>query len=91
MEVYMIWVMWALISGLTIGAAAKFIMPGRDPGGVFITMLLGMMGAVLAQFVVQLFEWYPRYRKVGFIPSLLGAIFILAIYRLIKKRQIHSV
>lgn len=85
----MIWLLWALIFGLIIGAVAKFIFPGKDPGGVFVTMLLGMLGAVFAQFIVQLFEWYPRYRKVGFIPSVLGALLILAAYRFINTRKHH--
>ncbi len=87
----MVWFLWALFSGLIVGVIAKLIMPGKDPGGIFVTMLLGIFGAVLAQFVVQLFEWYPRYKTVGFVPSIIGAFIILAIYRLSKGRgnQIH--
>jgi len=85
----MIWLLWALLLGLVVGAVSKLIMPGKDPGGILVTMLLGMMGAILAQFLVQLFEWYPRYKTVGFAPSVIGAFVILAIYKLIKTRRNH--
>jgi uncharacterized membrane protein YeaQ/YmgE (transglycosylase-associated protein family) len=82
----MVWFLWAMILGLIVGAIAKLILPGKDPGGILVTILLGVMGAILAQFVVQLFEWYPRYKTVGFIPSVIGAFFILGIYRLSKTK-----
>lgn len=72
---------WTLIIGLVAGAIAKFLMPGRDPGGIFITMLLGVAGSFLANFVGTQLGWYASTEAAGLIASVVGAVVLLAIYR----------
>lgn len=81
------WILWTLIIGLVIGAVAKLLMPGRDPGGIFITMLLGVAGAFLAGLIGRTFGFYrvPG-RGPGFIASVLGAILLLGLYRMTRRR-----
>src|SRR5215831_17150259 len=79
-------ILWAIVVGLVVGALAKLIMPGRDPGGVLVTILLGIAGAVLASFLGRALGWYAQGQSAGFIASVVGAIILLAIYRLIRGR-----
>lgn len=81
---------WTLLVGLVVGALAKFLMPGKDPGGIIITMLLGVAGALLAGFVGNQFGWYNPGEAAGFVASVIGAIILLAIYRAFigRRRQI---
>ena len=76
---------WTIIVGLVVGALAKFIMPGKDPGGIIVTILLGIAGAVVARFAGQALGLYAQGEGAGIIASLLGAIVLLAIYRMFKK------
>ena len=78
--------LWMLIIGLVIGAIAKLIMPGHDPGGIIVTMLLGIAGSILAGFLGRAVGWYSEGQSAGFIASILGAIILLAIYRVIIGR-----
>lgn len=78
---------WALLVGLVVGAVAKFIMPGKDPGGIFITMLLGVAGAFLANWIGRNAGWYAEGEAAGFIASVVGAIILLMIYRMLFKRR----
>ncbi|MFN3454181.1 MAG: GlsB/YeaQ/YmgE family stress response membrane protein [Pseudobdellovibrio sp.] len=73
---------WALIIGLFVGAIAKFIMPGRDGGGIIVTALLGVAGAMLAGWIGSSAGYYQPHEPVGLIASVLGAMLILFIYRL---------
>ena len=75
---------WMCIIGLIVGALAKFIMPGKDPGGIIITILLGIAGALLAGYVGRALGWYQQGQSAGFITSVIGAIVLLALYRLWK-------
>jgi uncharacterized membrane protein YeaQ/YmgE (transglycosylase-associated protein family) len=75
---------WTLIIGLIAGGLAKFIMPGKDPGGMVITMVLGIAGSFLATFLGQSVGWYTAGSSTGLIGSTLGAILILMIYRMFK-------
>jgi uncharacterized membrane protein YeaQ/YmgE (transglycosylase-associated protein family) len=75
---------WMCLIGLIAGALAKWIMPGRDPGGWFITMLLGIVGAILAGFLGRAVGWYEPGEGAGLIASVLGAILVLWIYRKTK-------
>lgn len=77
---------WIII-GLLAGAAAKLVMPGRDPGGCIVTMLLGIAGALLAGYVGRLAGFYKAGEPAGFIAATLGAIAILAVYRLFMRRS----
>jgi uncharacterized membrane protein YeaQ/YmgE (transglycosylase-associated protein family) len=78
--------LWMLIIGLVVGALAKLIMPGRDPGGIFITMLLGIAGSFLAGLIGRAVGWYRPGQSAGFFASIIGAIVILAIYHAIRNR-----
>ena len=69
------------IAGLIIGAIAKFVMPGRDPGGFLVTMILGMAGALLAGWIGRAMGLYAPGEAAGWIMSVIGAIILLAIYR----------
>ena len=76
---------WTIILGLIVGAVAKLLMPGRDPGGWTITLLLGLLGSFIGTFLGRAVGWYHEGQSAGFIASVLGAIILLAIYRLVKK------
>jgi uncharacterized membrane protein YeaQ/YmgE (transglycosylase-associated protein family) len=78
--------LWEAIIGLIVGALAKFLMPGKDPGGIFITMLIGIAGSLLATFVGSHVGWYREGQRAGFMMSVLGAIVLLALYRLIRGK-----
>ena len=77
---------WIVIGALA-GIIAKAIMPGRDPGGCIITILLGVAGALLAGFIGNAVGWYKPGEGAGFIAAIVGAILILFIYRLIGGRR----
>ncbi len=77
--------LWVAIIGLVVGALAKLIMPGKDPGGFIITMLLGIAGSFIATFIGRAIGWYQPGQAAGFIMSLVGAIVLLAIYHLFRK------
>ena len=79
--------LWALIIGLVVGALAKLIMPGRDPGGIIITMLIGIAGSFIATFLGRALGWYRNGQGAGFIASLIGAILLLWIYRVVVARR----
>jgi len=78
--------LWMIVVGLIVGALAKLIMPGRDPGGIIVTILLGIGGSVIAGLIGRALGWYTEGEPVGFIASVVGAIIILAIYRMIIGR-----
>ena len=79
-------ILWTLIVGLVVGFVAKLLMPGRDPGGFIVTILLGVAGAFLAGYGGRAAGLYQPGEAPGFIMSVIGAIVILFVYRLIKKR-----
>ena len=72
---------WILF-GLIVGAVAKLLMPGRDPGGIIVTMVLGIVGALLGGFVGRALGMYAANEGAGFIMALVGAVFVLLVYRL---------
>jgi uncharacterized membrane protein YeaQ/YmgE (transglycosylase-associated protein family) len=80
-------ILWTILIGLFAGLLAKMIMPGKDPGGFVVTILLGIAGAVVANFLGRAVGWYQGDRGAGLIASTLGAILILWIYRLVKTRK----
>jgi uncharacterized membrane protein YeaQ/YmgE (transglycosylase-associated protein family) len=77
----------SLIIGLIAGAVAKLIMPGKDPGGFFVTMGLGVVGALLATFLGRAVGWYNEGEGGGFIAAVVGSIVILAVYRWVKGKR----
>jgi len=78
---------WTIIIGLVVGAVAKLLMPGKDPGGFIITILLGIAGAFIASKLGQAIGWYKEGEAAGFIMSVVGAMILLLLYRLIFKRK----
>ena len=78
---------WTLIIGVVVGAIAKLLMPGRDPGGFFITMLLGVAGAFVGTFLGRALGLYAEDQTAGFVASIVGAIVLLAIYRMFTRRK----
>lgn len=79
-------IIWTLIIGLIVGAIAKLLMPGRDPGGFIITILLGIAGAFLAGFIGRALHWYAAGEPAGFIASIIGAVILLILYRLVRNK-----
>ena len=77
---------WIVIGGIA-GAIAKLLMPGRDPGGCIITILLGIAGALLAGFLGRAIGWYEPNEGAGFVAAIVGACVILLIYRLVLARR----
>ena len=77
---------WIVI-GLLAGGIAKLLMPGKDPGGCIVTVLLGVAGALLAGFIGKSLGWYQSNEGAGFIAAIVGAFVLLAIYRLIARRR----
>ena len=77
---------WILF-GLIVGALAKLVMPGRDPGGIIVTMLLGIAGAVLGGFIGRAMGLYGEGEAAGFVMSFLGAVALLALYRVMIGRR----
>ena len=82
----MLHLLWEALIGLIVGAIAKFLMPGKDPGGIFITMLIGVAGALIATFIGSKAGLYQEGQSAGFFMSLLGAVVLLFLYRLIKGK-----
>ena len=79
-------ILWTLIIGLVAGAIAKLLMPGRDVGGFFITMALGVLGAFVATWLGQALGWYAPGESAGFFGAIVGSIILLALYRLFFRR-----
>jgi uncharacterized membrane protein YeaQ/YmgE (transglycosylase-associated protein family) len=77
---------WIVIGGLA-GGIAKLLMPGKDPGGCIITVLLGVAGALLAGWIGHALGWYKEGEGAGFIAAIVGAFILLAIYRLLAGRR----
>ena len=78
-------ILWTIIIGFVAGALAKFIMPGKDPGGIIITILIGIAGSIVFTYLGQFLGIYEPGQTAGFIGATIGAIILLAIYRLIKR------
>lgn len=79
--------LWTLLIGLIVGAVAKFLMPGKDPGGIFITMALGVAGSLVATYLGRVLGLYGAGSSAGFIMSVIGAMILLLVYRLVVKRS----
>ena len=84
-------IIWMLIIGLVVGALAKLIMPGKDPGGVIVTIAIGIVGALIAGLLGRSLGWYHDGEGAGFIASIIGAVILLAGYRVIAgRRHVHA-
>ena len=75
-----------IVFGLIVGALAKLVMPGRDPGGILVTMMLGIAGALVAGFLGRSLGWYGAGEPAVFLMATLGAVLLLFIYRRFRTR-----
>ena len=80
-------IIWSIIIGAIVGLIAKFLVPGRDPGGFVVTPLIGIGGAVVATYLGQFLHFYEPGQNAGFIASVIGAVIILLVYRAIRGRS----
>ncbi|PTY08509.1 GlsB/YeaQ/YmgE family stress response membrane protein [Opitutaceae bacterium EW11] len=76
-----------IVIGLLVGLVAKLILPGRDPGGVLVTALLGIAGSVLAHFLGTRLGWYDEQEPAGFLAAVGGAVLLLLLYRLLFRQR----
>jgi uncharacterized membrane protein YeaQ/YmgE (transglycosylase-associated protein family) len=76
-----------IVFGAIVGVIAKLLMPGRDPGGFIVTILLGIAGALVGGFIGRALGWYQANEGAGFVMSLVGAVLLLWVYRLATRRQ----
>jgi len=83
----MLSLLWTALIGLIVGALARLILPGKDPGGMLVTMIIGIAGSFLGTFLGRLVGHYQEGQSAGFFMSLVGAIVLLAIYHFFKRRQ----
>lgn len=79
-------ILWTLLIGLIVGAVAKFLMPGKDPGGLIVTILLGIAGSFAATLLGRALGLYEPGASAGFIASVLGAMLLLFLYHLVRRR-----
>ncbi|HEV8309845.1 MAG TPA: GlsB/YeaQ/YmgE family stress response membrane protein [Methylomirabilota bacterium] len=77
-----------IIFGLVVGIVAKFLMPGRDPGGFIVTILLGIAGALVGGFLGRAVGWYGEGDPVGFLMAVVGAVVLLIVYRMLAHRSV---
>jgi uncharacterized membrane protein YeaQ/YmgE (transglycosylase-associated protein family) len=86
----MLHLLWTALIGLVVGAIAKFIIPGKDPGGIWITMLIGIAGSFVGTWIGRMVGHYGENDSAGFLMSLVGALILLGIYHLIKRAQVRT-
>jgi uncharacterized membrane protein YeaQ/YmgE (transglycosylase-associated protein family) len=79
------YILWIILIGLVVGAIARLLMPGSDPGGWIFTIVLGIAGSFVGTFLGRFFGLYGPGQTAGFIGSVVGAVIILAIYRALRK------
>ena len=80
-------IIWTIVIGFIVGLLAKFVMPGKDPGGFFITAAIGIIGTLIATYGGQALGIYGGQETAGFIGAFIGAIILLIIYRLIMRNR----
>lgn len=80
--------LWVFVIGLVVGLVAKLLTPGRDPGGFIVTALIGIAGSLLATWAGQnVFGWYQAAQSAGFVASVIGAIVLLLLYHLVRRKS----
>ncbi len=80
-------IIWTILIGFVVGIVAKFLMPGRDPGGFIITVLIGIAGSFVASYLGRAMGWYQMGESAGFIAAVLGSIVLLFVYRMLAGRR----
>jgi uncharacterized membrane protein YeaQ/YmgE (transglycosylase-associated protein family) len=86
----MLHLLWVALIGLIVGALAKLIMPGKDPGGILVTMGIGIAGSEVATWIGRLLGLYGPNASAGFLMSVLGAVLLLAIYHFFRRKVVHT-
>lgn len=81
-------ILWTILIGFIVGLVAKFLMPGRDPAGFIITVIIGVIGSVLATYLGRAMGFYQVGESAGFIAAVLGSIILLVIYRMVTGRKV---
>jgi uncharacterized membrane protein YeaQ/YmgE (transglycosylase-associated protein family) len=76
-------IIWTILIGFVVGIVAKFLMPGRDPAGFFITAIIGVVGSIIATYLGRALGFYQVGESAGFIAAVIGAIILLFVYRLV--------
>ena len=79
--------LWMLVVGLFVGIVAKFLMPGKDPGGFIVTAILGVLGAAVAGYLGRAAGWYQEGEPVGFVSAVIGSMLLLFAYRVVIGRK----
>jgi uncharacterized membrane protein YeaQ/YmgE (transglycosylase-associated protein family) len=80
-------IIWTILIGLIAGALAKFIMPGKGPGGIIVTILIGIVGSILFTYLGKFLGLYEEGETAGFFGAVIGAIILLFLYNLFKKKS----
>ncbi len=80
-------IIWTIIIGFLAGIVAKFVLPGKDPGGFIMTTLIGIAGALIATYLGQAIGWYQAGQSAGFIGAVVGSIILLLLYRLFFRKK----
>ena len=80
-------IIWTILIGFMVGIVAKFLMPGRDPGGFIITALIGIVGSVVATYLGRAMGFYQVGESAGFIAAVVGAIILLFVYRMVTGKR----
>ena len=82
-------ILW-IVFGLVVGIVAKFVMPGNDPGGIIVTTILGIVGAMMGGWIGRGLGWYREGEPAGFIMAVVGAVVVLAIYRFVMSNRTRT-
>ena len=80
-------IIWTILIGFIVGIVAKFLMPGRDPAGFFITAIIGIVGSIIATYLGRFMGFYRVGESAGFIAAVVGAIILLLLYRMVTGRK----
>jgi uncharacterized membrane protein YeaQ/YmgE (transglycosylase-associated protein family) len=80
-------IIWTILIGFIVGIVAKFLMPGRDPAGFFITALIGIAGSIIATYLGRFMGFYQVGESAGFIAAVIGAIILLFLYRMVTGKR----
>lgn len=80
-------ILWTILIGFIVGLVAKFLMPGRDPSGFIITVIIGIVGSVIATYLGRFMGFYQVGESAGFIAAVLGAIILLFVYRAVTGKR----
>jgi uncharacterized membrane protein YeaQ/YmgE (transglycosylase-associated protein family) len=81
-------IIWTIIIGFIVGLVAKFLMPGRDPGGFIITVIIGIVGSVLATYLGRAMGFYEVGQSAGFIAAVIGAMILLFLYHMVRGKRV---